>query len=142
MTGLGSSGAAEIADARRLQIEISKECCQVGLAQKYQIEPIKGLPAETWADADKGDVYEELDAKFLPDGGRGDWKSSMSQDVSKGRRTEIEFMNGFIAREGNKAGIPTPVNAAITSVVAEIDMGIRLPEQDNIREVMLRAGIS
>ena len=142
MTGLGSSGAAEIADARRLQIEISKECCQVGLAQKYQIEPIKGLPAETWANSDKGDVYEELDAKFLPDGGRGDWKSSMSQDVSKGRRTEIEFMNGFIAREGNKSGIPTPVNAAITSVVAEIDMGIRLPEQDNIREVMLRAGLS
>ena len=66
----------------------------------------------------------------------------MSQDVSKGRRTEIEFMNGFIAREGNKSGIPTPVNAAITSVVAEIDMGIRLPEQDNIREVMLRAGLS
>ena len=51
-------------------------------------------------------------------------------------------MNGFIAREGNKSGIPTPVNAAITSVVAEIDMGIRLPEQDNIREVMLRAGLS
>ncbi len=66
----------------------------------------------------------------------------MSQDVTKGRRTEIEFMNGFIAREGNRSGIPTPVNSAITSVVSEIDAGIRKPEEGNIREVLLRAGLS
>jgi len=145
MTGLGSFGAAEIPEARRLQVEISKETCQVGLAQNYDIEPIKGISAETWADADNGEVFEELDATFMPPTDtkdRGDWKSSMSQDVTKGRRTEIQFMNGYIADQGEIAGISTPVNMAVTSVVREIDEGILLPSVDNIGEVFRRAGLS
>lgn len=142
MTGLGSNGAAAIPEARRLQIEISKETCQVGLALNFDITPIKGIPAEKWVDADIGDVFEELDEKFLPDNSRGDWKSSMSQDVTKGRRTEIDFMNGYIADRGKELGIETPVNAAITSVVSEIDRGIRTPDISNIQEVLKRAQVN
>jgi len=141
MTGLGSNGVAEIPEARRLQLEISKETCKVGLAANFDITPIKGIPAEKWADADKGDVFEELEEKFLPDGSRGDWKSSMAQDVSKGRKTEIEFMNGYISERGRELGIPTPVNSAITSVVSEIDHETRVPSEANIKEVWKRAQV-
>lgn len=141
MTGLGSSGAAEIPEARRLQVEISKETCKVGLAGNFDIEPIKGISAEKWADADRGDIFEELDAKFLPGAERGDWKSSMSQDVTKGRRTEIQFMNGYISEQGKIYGIPTPVNSAITSVVSEIDGGSRIADPSNVDEVFRRAGL-
>ena len=141
MTGLGSNGVAEIPEARRIQIEISKECCRVGISQKYEIEKIKGVEAEIWSRADEGSIFEDLDSKFMPDSGKGDWKSSMAQDVSKGRKTEVLFMNGYVAQEGLIAGVPTPVNTAITKIIDEIDAGIRTPDVDNIGEVLRMAGI-
>ena len=142
MTGLGSNGAAEIPEARRLQIEISKESCQVALAQNFDVEPIKGVAVDVWVRADEGDVFEELDEKFLPNPNASDWKSSMAQDVTKGRKTEVTLMNGYISEQGALVGIPTPINTAITSVVDEIDRGIRQADVENIKEVLLRAGIT
>ena len=127
MTGLGAEGVASMPEARRIQINICKESCQVALAQNYDVEPIRGVSAETYAKADDGEVFEELDAKFQPSGGGADWKSSMGQDVEKGRRTEIEFMNGFIVDEGRRVGVPTPINAAIVQVVQEVQSGERAP---------------
>ena len=66
----------------------------------------------------------------------------MSQDVTKGRKTEVTLMNGYISEQGVLAGIPTPVNTAITSVVDEIDQGTRQANVVNIKEVLTRAGIT
>ncbi|HEX9436426.1 MAG TPA: ketopantoate reductase family protein [Candidatus Limnocylindria bacterium] len=41
-------------------------------------------------------------------------RSSMLQDVAAGRPTEIDAINGAIAREGARHGIPTPTNEAVT----------------------------
>ena len=136
MTGLGGIGVAAMPDARRIQIEICKESCQVALAQNYQVEPIRGVSAVTYARADDGEVYEELDAKHQPSGEGPDWKSSMSQDVAKGRRTEIEFMNGYIVEQGRRVGIQTPVNAAIVQVVKQVESGQLQPGPDNVRRVL------
>jgi len=43
--------------------------------------------------------------------------SSMLQDLSRGRRTEIEFLNGAIARFSSRHGIPAPVNRCIADLV-------------------------
>ena len=114
----------------------------VALAQNYQVEPIRGVSAETFANADDGEVYEELDGKFQPTGGGADWKSSMGQDVEKGRRTEIEFMNGYIVEQGRRSGIPTPINAAIVEVVQEVQSGRRPPGPDNVHRVLELAGMA
>jgi 2-dehydropantoate 2-reductase len=34
----------------------------------------------------------------------------MGQDMAKGRRTEIEFLNGFVVREGEQVGIQPRAN--------------------------------
>jgi 2-dehydropantoate 2-reductase len=44
-------------------------------------------------------------------------RSSMLQDLERGRRTEIDAINGCIWRFGRDAGIPTPVNATLTRLV-------------------------
>ena len=44
-------------------------------------------------------------------------RSSMLQDVEAGRRTEIDYLNGAVARIGKLRGIATPFNEAITSLV-------------------------
>ncbi len=142
MTGLGGDGVASMPEARRVQINICKESSQVALAQNYQVEPIRGVAAETYARADDGEVYEELDAKFQPSGGGADWKSSMGQDVEKGRHTEIDFMNGYIVEQGRRVGVPTPVNAAIVQVVREVQSGERKPGPENVQRVLGLAGLA
>jgi 2-dehydropantoate 2-reductase len=56
-------------------------------------------------------------------GGYGDAKSSMLQDLERGRRTEIDFINGYVAQLGRKAGVPVSMNAAITDLVHLIEQG-------------------
>ena len=141
MTGLDSSGLSEMPGARRIQVQICKESAQVGLAHNVLVESISGVAAEVWARADEGDVMEELDAKFRGGRGGSDWKSSMGQDVAKGRKTEAEFMNGFISRMGREIGVPTPVNDAVVSVVKEIDDGVAVSDPSNIDRVLELAGL-
>ena len=46
-----------------------------------------------------------------------DNKCSMLQDIERGRKTEIDFINGFIARESQAFGLKAPVNTAITELI-------------------------
>ena len=43
--------------------------------------------------------------------------SSMCQDVMRGRRTEIGFLNGKVCELGRRHGVATPVNDVITSLI-------------------------
>ena len=44
--------------------------------------------------------------------------SSMLQDIRAGRRTEIDYINGAVSREGRARGVPTPTN---DELVAQIE---------------------
>lgn len=44
-------------------------------------------------------------------------RSSTAQDVARGRRSEIDYINGFVVREGQRLGIATPVNQALHALV-------------------------
>ena len=39
--------------------------------------------------------------------------SSTAQDISRGKPTEIDFLNGYIVRKGREYGVPTPANLAL-----------------------------
>jgi 2-dehydropantoate 2-reductase len=43
--------------------------------------------------------------------------SSTAQDLQKGKRTEIDSLNGFIARRGAELGVATPVNHTLYTLV-------------------------
>jgi 2-dehydropantoate 2-reductase len=47
--------------------------------------------------------------------------SSMLQDVSRGKRTEIDALNGQVCELGRKYGVPTPVNDTLTALVKGIE---------------------
>jgi 2-dehydropantoate 2-reductase len=51
--------------------------------------------------------------------------SSMLQDVLKQKATEVEAINGAIAKEGDVLGIPTPVNRTLTELVDAIQTSYR-----------------
>jgi 2-dehydropantoate 2-reductase len=46
-----------------------------------------------------------------------DHRSSMLQDLERGRPTEIEAINGYVVRQGAAHGVPTPANALLTRLV-------------------------
>jgi 2-dehydropantoate 2-reductase len=43
--------------------------------------------------------------------------SSTAQDLSRGRPTEIDALNGYVARRGAELGVPVPVNHALFTLV-------------------------
>lgn len=50
--------------------------------------------------------------------------SSTAQDVARRRPTEIDHLNGYIVREGQRLGIATPVNQTLHALVKQIESGV------------------
>jgi len=48
-------------------------------------------------------------------------KASMLQDVERGRRTEIDVINGAVVEAGRRLGIPTPYNDAMFWLVKSLE---------------------
>ena len=56
----------------------------------------------------------------------------MAQDMQKGRRTEIEFMNGYIAKKGKEIGVATDANLKIVDIVLRVASGKLKPSPENL----------
>ncbi len=141
LSGLGSVEVASSEVGRTLMIRLAAESARVGLALGHRVPAFGGAPAERWADATRRETWEALDQMLTPAaaGGRN-WRASMAQDVAKGRRTEIDEMNGYVVAEGRRLGIATPVSAAIADVVREIEAGARSQSPQNLEIALRRAG--
>jgi 2-dehydropantoate 2-reductase len=47
-------------------------------------------------------------------------RSSMLQDVERGRRTEVDAINGAVAERGRNLGVPTPINETLADLVRSL----------------------
>ena len=56
----------------------------------------------------------------------------MGQDMLKGRRTEIEFINGFIVDKGKEVGRAAPTNALLTDIVKRVERGEMPARPENL----------
>ena len=140
MTGLGSQERAQDPRCRLISIHLAKESAKVGLAMDLDVVEINGKPASFWADADLGDVYEELDDYLSTKGGKVNWLASMAQDVKKGRRSEIDYMNGLVAQKGREFSVPTPFNDAIIDAMHGIDDGSLALDAGHIDRILRAVG--
>ena len=52
-------------------------------------------------------------------------RSSTAQDLARGRQTEIDHLNGFVVRAGERLGIPTPANRVLHTLVKLAEAGGR-----------------
>jgi 2-dehydropantoate 2-reductase len=62
-------------------------------------------------------------------------KSNIIVDLERGKRTEVDFLNGKILHLGEELGQNTPVNEKIVGFVKEIEQGKRTLSPDNLREI-------
>jgi 2-dehydropantoate 2-reductase len=140
-SGLSGRQMLENVQIRRFGVRLGSEAIRVGKALGYHLEEILHLPPETIARAGEGDEaamlrYEEQrfkDAKHTA----AEQRPSMGQDMQKGRRTEIEFLNGFVVREGEKIGLACPANATLTDIVKRVERGELEPSPRHITELRL-----
>ncbi len=58
--------------------------------------------------------------------------NSMYQDIRAGRRTEIDFINGALTREGEKLGIAAPTNRTLTLLMKSLEASaeVRVPDAE------------
>jgi 2-dehydropantoate 2-reductase len=112
---------------RRALIRLAGEAVRIGQAAGYAIEPVVGLPPENFALAGEGDAQALAfieDALLMQSKKRSDTQvASMGQDMRKGRRTEIEFMNGHVVQTARSIGREAPLNLALTELVLRVERG-------------------
>ena len=105
LTGLTHGRVCERPDLRAMVSALVDEGKAVALAQGIVL------------DADPENL---IDHAAKPDVAY-DHKASMLQDVEARRATEVDFLNGGIARFGRELGVPTPLNDAITRLVKGLE---------------------
>src|SRR6185295_7120847 len=66
MSGLGTAEIMAMPSGRAVSIRLAAESARVRLALGFRVPKIGAFPAETWAGADRPDVYAELDKKVTP----------------------------------------------------------------------------
>ena len=81
------------------QIDAVGECLAV--AQGVGVR----VPGDPWA------AVERI-ALTMPE-----QRSSTAQDLARGKRSEIDELNGYVLRQGQALGIATPVNRALHALV-------------------------
>ena len=52
-----------------------------------------------------------------------DQRPSMAQDIAKGRRTETDFINGYVAARGTEIGVPAPTHEKMNAAVRRVERG-------------------
>jgi len=65
----------------------------------------------------------------------GDVKPSMLQDFERGRKTEVDFINGYVVTLGHASGVPVHMNATITDLVQRIERGVLQPTRERMNDL-------
>jgi 2-dehydropantoate 2-reductase len=104
LTGLRNGQLLEVPELRRLMRFAVEEGVKVAKADGVDLGSMDHV----------AHVYDVAKAT-------GANRSSMLQDVDRGRRTEIDALNGAVVVLGEKLGVETPVNRALTALVKGLE---------------------
>ncbi len=137
-TGMSGNDMNRDDKIRRLSIRLAGEGVRVGQALGYQLEHIRMHEPETIARAAEGDraALDEVESAILA-GLKSNTRSelarpSMGQDMLKGRRTEIDFINGVIAAKGQEVGCPAPTHVKLIQAVKQVEHGKAPAKAENL----------
>ncbi len=124
LTGLGTLQVRTDPNISAVGVHVGAEAIMVGRAVGHEVEPIYGIPVQRYVDAYEGrglapllDEIAEIARK------RGGGQPSLLQDVIKRRRTEIDYLNGYVCDQGRSRGVKTPFNDAVVATIRALGVG-------------------
>jgi 2-dehydropantoate 2-reductase len=105
------------------------EAMQAALLDGATIVPIIGLPPITTNDPERyvDRIFDEVLKTFS----RPDTLTTSLQDWRKGRRAEIQEVNGYAIDVLRKSGIAAPINQRVVAMALEIERGAFAANPDN-----------
>lgn len=120
--------------SRRVVQALIKECIDVCAAGNIRIEPVQGKDIVKLLDY-KNRIKKAFSFFIIPIAIRKHalLKASMLQDLEKGKKSEVDAINGVVSAFGRKVGVPTPMNDAVVNVIHQIEDGKLTPSFDNLR---------
>lgn len=135
VTGSTFGGASKRKDSRLCVQRIIKECIDVAKANDIKIEPIQGKDVVKLLDY-KNAFKRKISFRLIPlcIKKHAALKASRLQDLEKGKKTEVDSINGSVVLYGKKKNVPTPYNEKVIEIIHEIEQGKRKPSFDNIKE--------
>lgn len=115
---------------------VVKECIDTARAAGITIAPMQGKDIVKLMDY-RGALKMKISFLIIPMAIKkhAKLKASLLQDLEKGKKTEIDYINGTVCSFGRKYGVPTPVNDRVVSMIHEIEAGKRPPGIANIGEL-------
>lgn len=129
--GLPMLDAIAVPGMREVMLAAGREAFEVGRARGHATLPIFGLEASDLGRPDRlvETMLDVLYDRFVVPGAT----TTVLQDWRKGRRSEVDDLNGTVVAEGARLGVPTPVNAAVVEVGHRIERGALEPDRANLR---------
>ncbi len=111
-----------------------KECIDVCAAGNIKIEPVQGKDIVKLLDY-KNRIKKAFSFFIIPIAIRKHalLKASMLQDLEKGKKTEVDAINGVVSAFGRKVSVPTPMNDAVVSIIHKIENGELTPSFGNLK---------
>ena len=127
----------EVAQNRQSRLcaqRIVKECIDIAKQADIKIEPIQGKDISKLLDYN-GWLKQKISFAIIPLAMRKHklLKASMLQDLEKGRKCEVDSINGVVCKYGDKYSVPTPFNDMVVKIVHEIEDGQHQPCFDNLK---------
>ena len=128
--GLREWEATQIPQVFDFCIKLGREATEVGTTLGYTMEAIYGLSPEEFMGSTDEVLKKNLITLVTHIGKEA--RNSVLQDHFKGRYSEVDFLNGLIVEKGKEAGVPTPLNEAVTDLTRQIRQGTLKPDRDNL----------
>lgn len=136
MTGLMSHEVRADKETRKQILHLGIETIKVGRALGYNVKPPMGdFSLEQMEMGASLEGNEELDRILQGTPPDMPGRPSLAQDVMKGRKTEIDYLNGMVSEKGKEIGIDTPYSDAVTQVLKGVESGEFGVGIDNIQKV-------
>ena len=127
--------AAENKTSRVCCQNLIKECIDVAAAAGIKIEPVQGKDIVKLLDYKGNGIKKKISFALIPICIKKHrlLKASMLQDLEKGKRCEVDAINGVVCTYGRKYGVPTPYNDKVCEIIHGIEDGKYTYTFDNVK---------
>jgi 2-dehydropantoate 2-reductase len=125
--------------ARQVFTAIMREAMAVASAMGIKVEPGGGGKLDYYRFLEGGGLLSQMKRDLLVRIIGFKYrriKSSSLQSLERGRKTEIDYLNGYICTRGKQHGVPTPINDAVVRMVKEIEEGHRKMTPENLKDAI------